>query len=145
MLLTDLVLGSAMIALTVVIHTLGLVALIAGFKARAGKLIDHHPYVGMIRVLVTTIVAVFLLHTIEIWVWALLYMEIGEFATLSRALYFSTVTYTTLGYGDVVLHDRWQLLSSFEAANGIILFGVSTAFIFTVMRRVFPPSLISPD
>jgi voltage-gated potassium channel Kch len=56
---------------------------------------------------------------------------------MERALYFSTVTFTTLGYGDITLQERWQLLSSFEAANGIILFGVSTAFVFVAIRKLF--------
>ena len=55
---------------------------------------------------------------------------------LARALYFSTVTFTTLGYGDITLLPRWQLISAFEATNGIVLFGVSTAFIFTVIQRL---------
>jgi Ion channel len=56
------------------------------------------------------------------------------------------VTYTTLGYGDIVLKPRWQLLSSLEAVNGIILFGVSTAFVFAVMRRLFElGAIIEPE
>jgi voltage-gated potassium channel Kch len=76
-------------------------------------------------------------HTVEIWLWAVLYLWIGEFADFERALYFSTVTFTSLGYGDITLQERWQLLSGFEAANGIILFGVSTAFAFGVIRKLF--------
>ena len=52
-----------------------------------------------------------------------------------EALYFSTVTYTTLGYGDVILDERWRLLGSFEAANGIVMFGWTTALIFVAIRR----------
>ncbi len=76
-------------------------------------------------------------HTLEIWSWAFLYLRLEQFESMERALYFSTVTFTTLGYGDITLVERWQLLSSFEAANGIILFGVSTAFVFAVMRKLF--------
>ena len=72
--------------------------------------------------------------------------RLGEFESLERALYFSTVTFTTLGYGDLVLNVRWQLLSGFEAVNGIILFGVSTAFVFAVMRRMFEAiELVKPE
>jgi voltage-gated potassium channel Kch len=53
-----------------------------------------------------------------------------------RALYFSIVTYTTLGYGDIVLDENWRLLSSFQAANGIIIFGWTTAVIIVAIRTV---------
>jgi voltage-gated potassium channel Kch len=91
----------------------------------------------MTSILVITIVGIFIVHTVEIWIWAVLYRWLGEFESMERALYFSTVTFTTLGYGDITLHERWQLLSSFEAANGIILFGVSTAFVFGAIRKLF--------
>ena len=61
----------------------------------------------------------------------------GNFEAMERALYFSTVTFTTLGYGDITLLPRWQLLSAFEATNGIVLFGVSTAFVLTVLQRSY--------
>ena len=47
------------------------------------------------------------------------------------------VTYTTLGYGDIVLHERWRVLASFEAANGIIMFGWTTAIVMAVIRQVY--------
>ena len=56
---------------------------------------------------------------------------------MESALYFSTVTFTALGYGDNTILPRWRLLSSFEAANGVILFGVSTAFVFAVIQRMY--------
>jgi voltage-gated potassium channel len=141
MLLSDLAIGTAMIALSVVIHIVGLVILIAVLKVRVPVVMRRHFHIGLTRVLVFTVVGIFFLHTIEIWAWAALYLQIGEFETLSRALYFSTVTYTTLGFGDIVLRPEWQLTSSFEAANGIILFGVSTAFVFAVLRRLLFQSL----
>lgn len=64
---------------------------------------------------------------LQMTIWALLYVFLGEFEELSRALYFSGVTFATLGYGDVVLTQKWQLLSALEAATGILMFGVSTA------------------
>lgn len=63
----------------------------------------------------------------QMGIWALLFVLLGEFQSLSQALYFSGVTFATLGYGDVVLSPKWQLLSALEAANGILMFGVSTA------------------
>ncbi len=129
--------GSAMIALTVVIHTAGIIGLIVCFRAFRTRFMEHHDYVAMTVILVITIVGIFLVHTVEIWLWAVLYLWLGEFADFERALYFSTVTFTALGYGDITLQERWQLLSGFEAINGIILFGVSTAFVYAAIRRLF--------
>ena len=125
----QILIGSAMIALTVAIHTLGIITLIRFLTFWLPRRRSAESYLRMVEVLVISVLAVFFLHTVEIWCWALFYLWIGEFADLERALYFSTVTFSTLGYGDITLQDRWQLLSSFEAMNGIILVGVSTGLI----------------
>lgn len=64
---------------------------------------------------------------LQLALWALLFFMLGEFADYSTALYHSAVNFTTLGYGDVVMSERWRLLGGLEAANGILMFGVSTA------------------
>jgi hypothetical protein len=86
------------------------------------------------------ILAVFVAHVIEIWIWAIFYhfgASISEIPNLETALYFSTSSFTTVGFGDLVLSEDWRLLSSFEAINGMILFGWSAAFIFTVVRYAY--------
>jgi hypothetical protein len=72
----------------------------------------------------------------EALIWALTYLAVGAISGLEKALYFSTVTYTTLGYGDVVLDPSWRILASFEAANGIIMFGWTTALIVAFISHV---------
>ncbi len=138
----QVLIGSAMIALTVVIHTAGLLGLIVCFKALSSRFVENLNYITMTGILVVTIIGIFLVHTAEIWLWAVLYLWLGEFASFERVLYFSTVTFTSLGYGDITLQERWQLLSGFEAVNGIILFGVSTAFVFGVIRKLFEVTAI---
>ena len=133
----QILIGSAMIALTMMIHIAGIIGLIACFKTWRTRIERNRSYTAMTSILVITIVGIFIVHTVEIWIWAVLYRWLGEFESMERALYFSTVTFTTLGYGDITLQERWQLLSSFEAANGIILFGVSTAFVFGAIRKLF--------
>ena len=78
----------------------------------------------------------FALHTIEIWTYAILYAAVGALPTFDDALYFSTTTYSTLGYGDVVLPRAWRLVGAIEGANGIILLGWSTAFFVSVINRI---------
>ena len=60
-------------------------------------------------------------------IWAALFLLLGEFDDFSAALYHSAVNFATLGYGDIVMSERWRLLGPLEAANGILMFGVSTA------------------
>ena len=79
------------------------------------------------------------IHTLEAWCWAVVYRALGEFRTLESALYFSVVTATTLGYGDLVLSERWRLLSTFEAMGGLMLFAVSAAYLVAVMKRFLDP------
>lgn len=79
------------------------------------------------------------IHAIEAWAWAAVYYLLDEFTSFESALYFSVVTSTTLGYGDITLSERWRILGSFEAMGGLILFGVSTAFLFMMIRDLLEP------
>ena len=74
-----------------------------------------------------------LTHLLEIAFWAVLFMIVGEFSDFATAFYHSAVNYTSLGYGDLIMTPSWRLLGPLETANGMLLFGVSTATIFAVM------------
>ena len=126
-----------MIALTVVVHAVGIIVLIRLLRGKVESKDSHLILFRFVRVLVFTVLSIFFLHTIEIWLWAVLYIWLGAFEVMDTALYFSTVTFTTLGYGDITLTPRWRLLSSFEAGNGVILLGVSTAFVFAVIQIMY--------
>ena len=80
---------------------------------------------------------IMILHFTEASLWALFYYNRGLFADLETSVYFSLSSYTTIGYGDELLPHRWRLLGALEGVCGVLLFGVSTAFIFAVMNRVF--------
>lgn len=69
-------------------------------------------------------------------IWAVLFMLLGEFGDFATALYHSGVNFATLGYGDIVMSERWRLLGPLEAANGILMFGVSTAVMTTAVMDV---------
>ncbi|KQY13109.1 ion transporter [Rhizobium sp. Root73] len=71
-------------------------------------------------------------HLIEIVIWALAYKLTGELKDFEEALYFSAITFATIGYGDVTLERKWRLASALEGVNGILLFGWTTAFLFKV-------------
>ena len=76
-------------------------------------------------------------HLVQILLWALAYRSIGAIEGFEKAMYFSMVTFTTLGYGDVVLEPGWRLLGSFESAVGIIMFGWTTAIVVAVVHKAY--------
>ena len=75
-------------------------------------------------------------HLVEIALWAAVFLMCGEFTAFGTAYYHSAVNYTTLGYGDVVMTPAWRLLGPLEAADGMLMFGVSTAIIFALIQRL---------
>ena len=134
--LTQISIGAALIVITVIVHALCLELILKVYIAVRSEIAVRWRTMAFAFV----ILAVFVAHMIEIWVWAIFYYlkaSINELPTLEAALYFSTVCFTTLGFGDLVLSEEWRLLSSFESVNGVILFGWSTAFIFAVVRHVY--------
>jgi hypothetical protein len=85
-------------------------------------------------VVTRTILYALVAHLIEMALWAALFMICGEFADFATAYYHSAVNYTSLGYGDIIISPTWRLLGSLETADGMLLFGVSTAMIFAVFN-----------
>ena len=67
--------------------------------------------------------------TISTWGWAMIYIYIGEFQHWEPALYYAIASFTTLGYGDIVLSEQWRILGALSAVNGLIVFGLNTAFL----------------
>ena len=131
--------GSALIAITVLIHAIGTTAWV---RHLGKKYVGDLPWSGRrsMLVLVNTALVVFALHTVEIIIWASAYLAlvpIDELASFEEAVYFSFVTFTTLGYGEITLSAGWRLLSGIEALNGIILVGWTTAMIFSVVQHIW--------
>jgi Ion channel len=131
-----LAVGASALAATIVIHTLAVTATITvacqavrGGHAGTGFWVD-------VAIVAAAILFTACAHLFEIGVWAVLFMVSGEFSVFAVAYYHSAVNYTTLGYGDVIMTESWRFLGPFEAANGLLLFGVSTAFIFAIIQRV---------
>lgn len=95
-------------------------------------------HVPQIVLLATVMLLMLLGNFVQVAIWAALFMVLGEFGDFATALYHSGVNFATLGYGDIVLSERWRLLGPLEASNGILMFGVSTsamtAAVFDVMK-----------
>ncbi len=130
-----MVVGAIVFLLTIVVHSLA-VATTVNFVRRARRL----GFFGRgfwIDVAVVVLVTLFVLaaHLAEIALWAVLFMVLEEFSGFGNAYYHSAVNYTTLGYGDVIMSPSWRLLGALEAADGMLMFGVSIAIIFAVIQR----------
>jgi hypothetical protein len=134
---SQLLLGSLLITTNAIIHVSCLVWLAGILKhiGRSQRFIPNQK--GLIFLLAVAVLGIIGIHTASAWAWAGVYFALGEFSDWPLALYFSVVTLTTLGYGDITLSGRWQLLASFEAMGGLILFGASTAFLLGVTRKLF--------
>jgi len=137
MFMTQLVIGALMIGLTVVIHAVALDRLMRVIEYMAPAVYMRFRHGWKIPLLIIAVLGCFLALTVEIWIWAQFYLQVGALGSLEEALYFSTSTFTTVGYGDIVLSPDWRLISSFQSANGFILFGWSTAFIFEVTSKLY--------
>jgi len=75
-------------------------------------------------------------HLVQVAIWALLFMFLGEFEVFDVAFYHSMVNFASLGYGDIVMSDRWRLLGAIEASNGVLMFGLSAGTLLSVMGRL---------
>jgi hypothetical protein len=128
-------LSLSVIGATVVIHSVGLGALMRLLNARAIE--SEGSRHSLSTVMAATVVAIAALHGCEAAVWAVVYRLIGVVPDFETAFYLSFVAFTTLGLGDVTLKPPWRILSAMEAADGMLLFGWSTAFLFAVVQRVW--------
>jgi len=135
-LLQNLLTASAMVAFTVTIHFFGLLALLRFLRQRGARFRAHESMLGQGALVLFVVFGILAIHTVEIWAYAFLYYSVGALSDFESSLYFSTVTFASLGYGDIVLPPRWRLVSAIEAANGVILFAWSTAFLLSVMARL---------
>lgn len=137
---TQLTLATAMVLITAIIHLVGLAVLVRLLRS-------HSRVFGKLRIMPLTLlfsaaVGIIALHTIEIWLYAALYLALGSFSHFEEALYFSTVTYSSIGYGDVLMPHQWRILGAIEGAAGIIMLGISTAFLVSLLTQL---KLLSHD
>jgi hypothetical protein len=78
----------------------------------------------------------FIGHLLQAGIWAALFMQLGEFSDFHTAYYHSLVNFAALGYGDIVMSEKWRLLGAIEASNGVLMFGVSAGVMLTIMSKL---------
>jgi hypothetical protein len=139
--LSPLVIAVAVTFCTIIIHALALVAIV--------HFVRHECTVCQIGVSFSTDVLIvtgatllaLTAHLVEITAWGVVFVLCGEFHRLAAAFYHSAVNYTSLGNGDVIMSATWRLLGPLETADGMLMFGLSTAIIFAVIQRMFQTRL----
>src|SRR5215212_5815477 len=135
--LRELLIAFAIVALCSVIHV-GVIVVFAQFlRVRFSRLETLTKFTQQAFVLVLVFGLVIGLSLVETGIWAVFYYVRGLFPNFEIALYFSLGTYSTIGYGDVVLPQRWRLLGGIEGISGVLLCGLSGAFVFAVLNVLF--------
>lgn len=133
--------SSVMVAFCVAIHGLGLFGLNKAVRTEASierlRHVDPMSRRGVSFTL-AIVIAMLALHGVEIWAFAFAFMGLEAIPHLEDALYFSTISYSTVGYNDAHVAADWRLLGAFESLLGIFLLGWSTAFFFRMIGRIDP-------
>jgi len=138
-LLTQFAVASAMLVGCVLLHGIGLASLSKALRSEAAiERLRHIEPLSPRGALFTLMIvlAIIVLHGLEIWAFAALYLAAGAVYPFEEALYFSTISYSTVGYNDTHIADNWRLVGAFESILGMILLGWSTAFFFRMLGRI---------
>ncbi|MEO0399348.1 MAG: ion channel [Pseudomonadota bacterium] len=120
--------SGALIAATTFVHGVSIAAAGAFFRATRIQTRGVSRFLHDSFILVVMSLMMMAAHSLEIWMWAETFLRIEIFEGIEPALYFAAVSFTTLGFGDVLLEPPWRLLAGAAAANGLLLFGLSAAF-----------------
>jgi len=131
MILLQLVTATGVLLATVAIHGMAVLLL---FRIGRKPLTQAKRLPPLFRLGISCffVIGFVVAHIVEIVLWAAAYRLAGELRSFEEAVYFSEVTFATIGYGDVTLSSEWRLASALEGVNGILLFGWTTAFLFKV-------------
>ena len=133
--LSIILIASALVAVTVAVHAAGLAVLLrALMKSHAQPPTRFWPVTGLLIGLTWWLI---LMHLAEISVWGLFYFWQGCLPDAESAFYFAGVTYTTVGYGDLVLPKPWRLLGPIEGLTGILMCGLSAGLFFAVVSTIY--------
>ena len=137
MLLQNILIGSLLVSTTVVVHTFGLM-LVANLMNR---ITGHHPiheFRSKVIAMVVLVHGILAVHTVEIWIWAGYYVLADAVADIGDALYFSAITFATIGYDDGLLNEEFRQLAGMEGLSGFVLIGWSTAYLVAASTRIGP-------
>ncbi len=134
-----LIVATIMVLLTVIMHGGGLILLskLLRLEREEERVSATSPLsVQGLTVTMAVVLGLFALHGVEIWLYAALYLLVEALPNLHEAVYFSTITYATIGYDDEGLLPAWRLVAAIEGVSGVLLLGWSTAFFVSFATRL---------
>ena len=129
-------LAVALLATCVTVQSLGMLVLIR-WLSRVRRVLESRSTYLRVALLLRLFVGIVLLHLVQVGLWAVVFWRAQELPNVDTALYFSLATYTTIGFGDVVVGPGWRVLAGIEGLTGVLLVGWSTAFVFAVVNRMY--------
>ena len=131
--------GVPLITLNVVIHVFCLALFTQKIENTLRGFKSHRHFVPVFALVMSAaVIFVTFLHIVEAGVWAAAYRFIGAIADSKSAMLYSLSALTTYGHANISLEARWQMMGALEALNGMLLFGLTTAFLFAMIQRVWP-------
>ena len=131
--------GLPLIVLNVVIHVLGLGLINEQIVGRVSHRLNPMRLTALfVVVMAAAALMATVLHAIEGTAWAVAYLGLGALPDVRTAMLYSLSAITSYGHAQILLDPRWQMLGALEALNGVILFGLTTAFLFALIQRIWP-------
>ena len=129
------------------LHVTGILFIGAEVVRRRDKIEERIGFRYAALLLIIVFVALIFLHMIEAAIWAVFFLRFGLFENFETSFYFSLQSYSTVGYGDVALPQRWRLLGTVEGISGVLLCGLSAAFLFAIVNALvhFRVQRFEPD
>ncbi|MCD6271412.1 MAG: two pore domain potassium channel family protein [Deltaproteobacteria bacterium] len=134
--LIPLLIGTLTIFVNMVVQVLVVVILIRIFVDMRGRSAKKATVFEDVWVLAFALTFLFAGNIVQFTIWASLFMYLGEFQSFATAFYHSTVNFASLGYGDIVMSEQWRLLGALEAANGVLMFGLTAGTMFSIMQNM---------
>src|SRR5215510_8646344 len=135
--LTEISVAAMIVAACLLLHVAALLLMAEWLLQRREYLKRSRAMTRYALLMILLFSGIMILHIIETSFWAAFYHSRALFTNFETCLYFSLTSYTTIGYGDVLLPQRWRLLGAIEGITGVLLCGISTAFFFAVMTAMF--------
>jgi hypothetical protein len=139
--LINMLLGLPIMVLCLMLQVVWLIVMVR-YYAEHRYLLDESSHWSSVKLISIVMIILVLGNLAQIAIWALLFQLLGEFQQFDLAFYHSAVNFGSLGYGDIVMSDRYKLLGALEAINGVLMIGVSTAALMTPFRDALQRSII---
>ena len=143
--LSSLLIGSVLLVINMAIQVVAVLLVLDYLLRRinAGRMTPG--FRTDITVMGVVLMVLFAGHEVQFAIWAMLFVYLGEFPSFETAFYHSVVNFTSLGYGDIVMSEKWRLLGALEAANGILMFGLTASSFIAIMTRLFARHQVIAD